>query len=536
MKLTDFIPRWPGNLQGLIPDVPPSLPTGIFPGFRSVLKGILSGSLTLILFLFFAGCRQSQERVILSDRIQPYAGNPAYWQYKNSPVLLLGGSSDHNLFQHTSRGLDDELDRLVEYGGNYLRCVMSSREPGNVYPFYQDPETGLFDLEQWNVEYWDRFDYFLRATNERDIIVQVEIWASYDFYTRISHVRDGLTAWDRNPFNPRNNINYTEDQSGLTSVFQSNGYQIINPFFNTTLPLHKPFDFEARPMVLGFQQRFVDKLLSVSLNYEHVLYCIDNETNADPQWPLYWSKYIRQKALEQDKTIEVTEMWDTFDPTDGAVKEAVVQDPATHFFVLRSGVSNTLCDPENYSFLDISNHNAQTGETHYKTGHYIWEKIRNSGNIRPVNNVKIYGAGEGGWNGTTRDGLERFWRNIFAGAASVRFHRPAAGLGNSDLAMTHIRSMRMLTGSVDIFSSCPANHLLGERDENEAFCLANSSGEYLLFFPSGGKVRIDAAPGTYSVRWLDVSSSAWDEPETAELPGIVRPPGDGFWAASVVRD
>ena len=26
------------------------------------------------------------------DRIQPYAKNPFYWQYKGAPVLLIGGS------------------------------------------------------------------------------------------------------------------------------------------------------------------------------------------------------------------------------------------------------------------------------------------------------------------------------------------------------------------------------------------------------------------------------------------------------------
>jgi hypothetical protein len=89
----------------------------------------------------------------------------------------------------------------------------------------------------------------------------------------------------------------------------------------------------------------------------------------------------------------------------------------------------TLNDPENYSFIEISNHNAQVGQVHFETAYYIWKKVQESGIPRPVNNTKIYGAGEGGWNGTTKDGQERFWRNVFAGAASVRFHRPEAGTG-----------------------------------------------------------------------------------------------------------
>ena len=52
------------------------------------------------------------------------------------------------------------------------------------------------------------------------------------------------------------------------------------------------------------------------------------------------------------------------------------------------------------------------------------QKIRSQlSPIRPINNIKIYGA-DGGRFGSTQDGLERFWRNIFGGFASARFHRP----------------------------------------------------------------------------------------------------------------
>ncbi len=120
-----------------------------------------------------------------------------------------------------------------------------------------------------------------------------------------------MTAWDRNPFNPKNNINYSEAASGLSQIFRSNGYSIINPFFNTTLPLVYPFDFEIDLVVLGYQKKFVDKLLSISLNFDHVLYVIDNETNADPKWSLYWSQgycnviYQKHKTKYQAGTVSV---------------------------------------------------------------------------------------------------------------------------------------------------------------------------------------------------------------------------------------
>ena len=81
-----------------------------------------------------------------SDRIQPYLHNSFYWQYKNRPILLLGGSVEDNLFQIA--GIEAHLDLLHTVGGNYVRCTMSSRDEGDVWPFERDAVTGLYDLEQ----------------------------------------------------------------------------------------------------------------------------------------------------------------------------------------------------------------------------------------------------------------------------------------------------------------------------------------------------------------------------------------------------
>ena len=203
-------------------------------------------------------------------------------------------------------------------------------------------------------------------------------------------------------------------------------------------------------------------------------------------------------------------------------------------------MANTLYNTDNYTYLDISNHNFQVGETHYKTGLYVWIEIQKSGKIRPVNNTKIYGA-DGGWGWTARsatdtEGGERFWRNIFAGAASARFHRPPGGLGHRTMAMNHIKSMRMLTGSVDIFSFYPSNELLGEREANEAYCLASSDDERLLYFPSRGNIRLNVKPGSYLVQWLNITTSEWKEPLKMSFPGNIEPPGKGTWGVMIRKE
>ncbi len=131
-----------------------------------------------------------------SDRIQPYLHNPFYWQYKGMPILLLGGSVEDNLFQIA--GIEAHLDLLHRVGGNYVRCTMSSRDEGDIWPFERDPVTGLYDLEQPGQVYWDRFEHFLALCAERDIILQIELWDRFDF---------ARAPWQDNPYNPKNNRN-----------------------------------------------------------------------------------------------------------------------------------------------------------------------------------------------------------------------------------------------------------------------------------------------------------------------------------------
>jgi len=481
----------------------------------------------LFVWISFIQCsNQGNSNEDKMDRIQPYHINPSYWQYKGKPVLLLGGSDNDNIFQDI--GINNQLDSLVEAGGNYLRCTMSSRDSGNLYPYFQDTESGKYDLNRWNEDYWQSLATFLNATKERDIIVQIEIWATYDFYTR------GDKPWYRSPFHSDNNINYNEDESGLPSVFESRGGMLINPFFES-VPSIKDL-----PLVLQYQKKFVDKLLAVTFEYNHVLYCIDNETNAHPDWGLYWAKYISNKATEKEIQIEVTEMWDTFDPTNGAIPGAQIQDPEVHFFTGRSNVASTLNHPETYSYIDISNNSVQTGRVHYKTGHWVWDQVQQSGKIRPINTVKIYGSDNTGWagGGTSQDAGERFWRNIFAGLATSRFHRPTVGMGLSETAMAHMKSMRMLTDEFDIFTSKPYNTYLDEEgDEKEVYCLAGEGGKYaVVFFDSiDYKIDISSATEGVQVKWLDIMSSKWLKQEDYKNVDSVSliSPGNGFWAALI---
>jgi hypothetical protein len=414
-----------------------------------MLKRIL-----FLLILFLAGCNV-EELPFTPAGIDISGAWPQYWEYNGEPILLLGGSDEDNLFQLPH--LEEQLDLLASVGGNYVRNTMSSRDSGNVWAFHLDPETGLYDLNRMNPEYWQRFQSLLKLSSQREIVVQVEIWATFDFYRE---------NWEVNPFNPKNNINYSADRTNLPMEVPTHPIFCDNPFF-WSVPSH-----HNNMPLLEYQQLFVDKLLSHTLEYDHILYCIDNETSVTSEWGKFWSEYIRKSAGERGKSIHVTEMWDPWD-----------LDHISH--------RETFDHPEIYSFVEISQNNHQRGQNHWDNGLRQIEKLGMAGNLRPVNNVKTYGNDLGRHGGGTHNGIQSFIRSTLFGSAAVRFHRPLSGLGLGDTAQAVIQSIRFATDRIDFFNAEPHDALLLEREENEAYCRAVPGKEYLVYFPEAGEVKLD---------------------------------------------
>lgn len=433
--------------------------------------------------------------------IQPYAGNPSYWQYQRRPVMLLGGSDDDNLFQITR--LIKHLDRMQHVGANYIRNTMSSRDDGNEQPFMR-LDSGKYDLDRWNPAYWQRFKAMLAATHERGIVVQIEVWAFHDFYR----------FWEHNPWNPQNNITYTEDTTRLKGETYGSCWDSRHDFFYSVPKLHND------KILLSYQQRFVDKLLSHALKYDHVLYCMTNEifTQYSPEWGWYWAGYIRAKARDAGVAVHLAEMFQNHD-----------LDHEQH----RASFEH----PEIYDFIDISQNSRQLDQKHWDRLQWVRQYI--SHRPRPVNHTKTYGGDLIKWTDGDDHGIERFWRNILGGAASVRFHRPTAGIGLNDRAQAHIRSARMLLDEFDIFRATPdvKSERLADRDPDEAYLTFIPGEASILYFPDGGDVRLNIknehTPCT--VRWLDIEKSSWHKATpVAGDPwiGLVSP-GSGNWAVII---
>jgi hypothetical protein len=454
------------------------------------------------LLLLACGTASAAEPVL-----RPWPENPYYWEFHGNPTLLLGATDDDNLFQWPSPQLEKHLDELVSAGGNFIRNTMSDRPDRGteLYPFFRRPD-GKYDLTRWNDAYWDRFENMLKATEARKIVVQIEIWDRFD-YTDFKQSE----RWQKHPYNPKNNVNYTYEESGFAERYPDHPTKNKQPFFFTT-PRQR-----NNEVVLSVQNRFVDKLLSHSLKYDHVLYCIDNETSAEEQWATYWATRVKRRAAEAVKTVFVTEMWDDWN-------------------ISAQRHRRTFDHPELYGFVDVSQNNQTQGEIHWER--FLWARKYLAKSPRPMNTTKTYGA-DGGKHGSTQDGLERFWRHVLAGVAAARFHRPSSGLGLSELSKASLQAVRKLESVSPLWELEPANHLLLGRWRRGAYLSAKRGSVYAVYFPNGGEVGVDLRDtrGRFLSKWINIQTGAWVRASSLDGASIVRfkAPASGHWLGILYR-
>jgi hypothetical protein len=456
-----------------------------------------AGNLILVLITLAAAAPASGSD---GDGIRPYSANPYYWQYKGKPILLIGASDKDNLWQWTGPQLTDHLDLMRSVGGNYVRNTMSDRNEGDIFAAKR-LDDGRYDLEQWNDAYWERLRFFLEETHKRDIIVQLTLWDWFDL--------SGTGVYGRfpvHPLNPKNNVNW-----------EPGTIKNAGDFYGGSL-------WHKNQPVLDYQHRYIDKLMSIALRYDHVLFNINNESGLGAEWENYWAIYIKKAAERASKQIHVTSMQ----------------------FAPGTSIRHVMTYPDLYSFAEVSQNNQDAlgpvGRKHWENL-LCWRKmiaLSNKGPM-PINNVKVYGQGVGlnTAAGTEKEAVERFWRNIFGGAASTRFHRPAMrsggawgwGIGLSERAQQTLRAVNMFLDEFDVFNAQPYEAISTVGNSVDCYALADMGKAYAVYFP-GGRATVHLDPWVYvkkvSVRWLDIAALSWSGEEIVE-PKWDQYDGTSWW-------
>ncbi len=440
--------------------------------------------------------------------IQPWPENPRYWEFQGEPTLLLGGFETASPHAWEPERFIEQLDVLVESGGNYLRCITYARDhwhPDLPTPWRQ-LDDGRFDLDAWNPIYWERLEGVLEASAERGVVVQIEFWDGQNFQRRWEG-EESRERWRRNPMNPENNVNYAAEETTLPANWEPSFENEPHPALLTVPTLNDD------PTALVYQERFVREVLDRALDYGNVLFVPKNESWAPQEWSNHWAEFTRRVAAERGRTAYVGDMRFTPDA-----------DPVTEHGFDFAELSQSASGASRPSGSDV-------GQGHFDA--IAAEMAKLDSRPAPANSVKQYAAGD--------EGVERVWRTVFAGQASARFHRPDWGLGLNARAQANIRSLRAVTDAIGVFNVQPhqeAGELLRDREENEAYVMADPGRVYAVFFTGGGEaveLDVSAMEGDVLVRWIDPNTGEWmDGEETHAGPAAsLAKPSDGQWVAVV---
>ncbi|MBD3267229.1 hypothetical protein GF373_11220 [bacterium] len=469
-----------------------------------------------------------------------------YWAYNGQRILLLGGwNHGHNPFidHDTDNDKDNQgvssveqiqqaMDELAAAGGNYLRCVLDPGMAAGVQGFDFCALAGKsHDLSNMAGPFWERLEMFIEEADKRDMIVQIEVWDRFDL------IDGSWGGWPVSPWNPKNNKNYTAKTSGLRLSYKS--YK-THPFLQG-VPGHPVYENAPAPrkqqfdLVRRYQDRFVAKLLSITLNYNNVLYCMNNETHEHAAWGQYWMRFIETQAREQGKSVATTDMFDDIYNAESSRGVKIFRQQRTR-----------------YDYADISQANSRhRDQEHWDAVLWLSRTLRKVDPPYLLHMTKLYGndlALNGKpWSrwkpGDTNNAIEEWWRNLLAGVAGVRFHRPTAGIGLCKASKNCIRAARKVETKVKFWDVEPRLDLLAAREADEAYLAAKPGHAYILYFTQdgGGAVKLalrDSPDTTFQLYWLNVDAAEWEG--TATIAGgravpIQRPSDAAHWVAVIVR-
>jgi len=459
-----------------------------------------------------------------------------YWKYDGERVLLLGAfNHGHNPFIDGSTTdtvnveemgtIVNQIQQMAEIGGNTLRCVLDPGRGAHVgFESYERTAGGLYDLTKPGGAYWDRLETFVVEAENLGVIVEIEIWDRFDWF--------GVN-WEYCPFNPVNNMNYTMEGSGMNSKYERGEIYTRHPM-SKTVPGHQAYDTASDSrkrqydLVRAYQEIFVTQVLEVTSPFRNVLYNMNNETSEPPAWGEYWIDHLRQEAEARNISVVCTNMQD-------GVQEVPHSDVFLHQLDRR----------DQYDYLDASQVNSRHRDTtHWYKVKWITDRAREKGWL--IHMTKIYGNDErkpapwASWKpGDSDNAVEEWWRNLIAGVAGVRFHRPYSGIGLGVQSIACIRATRKVESLVKFWDVRPHMELLSDLDYDEAYLAADPGRQYILYFTHQGSgsvgLNLQGSSGkTFSLRWVNINTGEWGKERTLEggtIQTIERPDTTTHWVA-----
>jgi len=443
--------------------------------------------------LLFCSSIQTQAQTFDGPlRVHPLNGR--YFTDNTGKAIFLTGSHTWENFQEIELPGDPPfdwngyLDMLQGHHHNFIRLWVWEQAQKTAWtqdlvqfsplPYRTVRRNGktLYDLDQWNEDYFKRLRQRVVEAGQRGIYVSVMLFQGWSL-NKLNN--PGADPWESHPMNPANNVN------GV-------GVSVKNHFEDDaelgTLHSMKNGDVLAR------QEAYARKVVESLNDLDNVLYEILNE-GGTKDWQYHLIHFVKniEKGLSKQHPVGMThafvvkprmfneDLWNS--PADWI---SPADEPISFMYPGSSYLENYKQDPPANAGKKVSILDTDHLWGHGGPAQWVWKSFLRGHQpifMDPWQNL----AGK-----LDREKTSWMWVK--------------GGISKDDRNYPDWEPLRLNMGyalgyaeRMNLAAMSPRNDLSTTR-----YCLANPGEEYLVYFPEGGTATLDlrGAEGEYEVEWF----------------------------------
>ena len=450
---------------------------------------------SLVCFGLWVGFAQAQDE----QPIRLHPENPHYFLYRGKAIALISSAEHYGAVINGEFDYHKYLAAIAAAGMNYTRLFGGSyvEVPGKSFGIRRNdlaPEAGKFvapwarsseagyagggnklDLTKWNAEYFSRLHGYLEEAARLGIVVEIGLFSS----------QYGEMQWNLSPFKRENNVNGTD----------AIDWKKVNTLENGN--------------ILGFQERYVRKLVREANAYPNVMFEIANEpwsdrpVLADVVNPYLFTgrdQYPNSIDLPDEATMawqaRVVE-WIQSEEASLPSKHMIAQDCCNFRYAMRGVVEGVSVVNFHYAYPEAASLNYGMGKalSYDETG-FLGRS--DDAYARQAWNFMLAG-------GSVFDGLDYSFSVGHEDGSDVEANGPGGG---SPELRRRLKILSEFLAGLPLVEMRPDYAVVKHAGGVVPHALSSAKGEYAIYLDGSGptELSVNLPAGDYVVAWVDVVS------------------------------
>ena len=422
--------------------------------------------------------------------------NPHYFRYDGKTIALITDGEhygsvinpdfDYHVYLKTLQA--DGLNYTRMFGGSYVevpgtsfgikRNTLAPAEGRVILPWARSSESGYagggdkFDLSAWNPEYFQRLHDFLEEAGRHGIVVEISLFSS----------QYGDVQWKFSPFNAANNVN----------SISVHDFKEVNTLNNGN--------------VLGFQERYVRKLVHEVNALPNVIFEIQNEPWSDhPALTDVVNPYLFSGRDQYPNSIEVADeasiawqtrvaQWISSEESTLPNKHLIAQCYSNFLLPIRSLVDGVSIVNFHYAYPEAAtlNFGLNKAIAYDETG-FLGRS--DDAYRRQAWNFMLAG-------GSIFDGLDYSFSTAHPDGADTEPNGPGGG---SIALRRQLGILKHFISGLPLAEMSPDSRVVIHADGITPHALSSARGDYAIYFDGSGPshITLRLGVGSYDGEWVD---------------------------------